>query len=76
MGTPIPNTLEYQTFLKFGFPKVQKQNGHHFVNHWNTKHHQNKEQTPTIQILIMFNIPAPTVLESQNLGTSECRTDF
>ena len=34
---------------------VQKQNGGHFINHWNT------EQTPTIGILNVFGIPAPTI---------------
>ena len=37
---------------------VQKQDGGHFVNHWKT------EQTPTIGILNVFGIPAPTAAKS------------
>ena len=40
---------------------VQKQDGPHFVNHWKT------EQTPTIGILNMFGMPAPTVSHTKCL---------
>ena len=49
-----------QAILSWVFYWKNEQNGSHFVNHWKTEHHWKTKQTPTIQILNMFNIPALT----------------